>query len=415
MKTVADEFRERDEASHCNGATNNGHRRGDADESVRPGDEGAEWAGDDYPGDLPAPTPRLIRLSEITVQRTEWVWGRRIARGTINLIDGDPGLGKSLVTLDIATRITRGWEMPPDGRIGLRSPGNVLLIGSEDDLARVVKPRLAELGADMDRILSLEEIEFGGEEFPIELPNHLPIIEDVIRRHQIILVVVDPFLSFIGGEYDSHKDSDMRRLMAKIKRVAERTQAAFLLVRHLNKLVNVENAVYRGGGSIGIIGAARSALLVAKHPDDGSQRILARAKGNLSVDPEALAYSIESVGGEDGWPTIVWHGTVDPSADQMLARKQGKADEARDRKNKSNDARVLNALDQLAKDGAASMNKVRVLAGMNSDTMTRTVARLIADDIVEEVVVTVQSGQHKRNEEVGGLRRKRVGGTARTE
>jgi hypothetical protein len=359
----------------------------------------------------PVIEPRLVRLADVVAQRTEWIWYRRIARGTINLIDGDPGLGKSLVTLDITARITRGWDMPPDFRAGNGTPSNVLLIGSEDDLARVVKPRLSELGADMERVFSLTEVLVGDEEFPIELPTHLPIIEQVVRDNGISLVVIDPFLSSVAGEYDSHKDADMRRLQAKVKKSAERTQAAFLEIRHLNKLVNVENAIYRGGGSIGIIGAARSALMVAKHPEDEDKRILARVKGNLSVDPEALSYSIES-DGEEGWPTIKWHGTVDISADQTLDRKRKKDDQRRTAKDKSDDARVLNALDKAAgEDGAATYKAVRIAAGMGVDLVTRTVGRLIEDNLIEEVEMTVKSGRG-REQEVTGIQRKRIGGLA---
>lgn len=75
--------------------------------------------------------------------------------------------------------------------------------------------------------------------------------------------------------------------------MAERTGATIVLIRHLNKS-NSGHAMYRGGGSIGIIGAARAAFLVARDPDDetGTRRIVAVTKSNLAAEPPALAYRL---------------------------------------------------------------------------------------------------------------------------
>jgi hypothetical protein len=76
--------------------------------------------------------------------------------------------------------------------------------------------------------------------------------------------------------------------------MAERIGAAVLIVRHLNKGAE-GNPLYRGGGSIGIIGAARCGLLVATDPDDNTMasRILAVTKSNLGPQPVSLRYAIE--------------------------------------------------------------------------------------------------------------------------
>ena len=92
---------------------------------------------------------------------------------------------------------------------------------------------------------------------------------------------------------NSNRDQDVRRALTPLKRMAERTGAAVVLVRHLNKTPG-GNPLYRGGGSIGIIGAARSGMVVGKHPDDEELRVLAGQKNNLSLSPESLAYGIET-------------------------------------------------------------------------------------------------------------------------
>ncbi len=75
--------------------------------------------------------------------------------------------------------------------------------------------------------------------------------------------VVDPLTAYLGAEVNAHRDTDIRRALFPLGRLAEETGAAVLVVRHLNK-GGSSNPLYRGGGSIGIIGAARSGLLVAK-------------------------------------------------------------------------------------------------------------------------------------------------------
>jgi len=41
-------------------------------------------------------------LSDIKSERLHWLWEKRIPRGKLTTLDGDPGLGKSLLTLDLA-------------------------------------------------------------------------------------------------------------------------------------------------------------------------------------------------------------------------------------------------------------------------------------------------------------------------
>ena len=269
----------------------------------------------------PKSTARIIFVSAVEPRPVEWVWPGRVPAGTITVLDGDPGLGKSFVTLDSTARITRGRAMPPDSGDGASTPANVLLMNAEDDLARTIRPRLEALGVDLDRVLVLEEIAAADAHRPPMLPDDLPVIAALVRQHSVKLVVIDPLAAFLNGDVDTHKDSDIRRVMYGIRQIAEATGEAFLIVHHLNKLVNVGDPIYRGGGSIGIIGAARSALLVAKHPDDPYKRVLARSKGNLCAEPESLVYAIEPQGET---ATVAWLGTEELTAADLLANRSGR-------------------------------------------------------------------------------------------
>ena len=74
--------------------------------------------------------------------------------------------------------------------------------------------------------------------------------------------------------------------------------------------------MYRGSGSIAIIGAARMAYLVGKAPDDTQLQVLAPTKSNLATTPESLGFRI--AGNDAGQPVVVWGGPVEISADDLV-------------------------------------------------------------------------------------------------
>lgn len=354
------------------------------------------------------PAPRLIRLSEVEIKPVEWLWEQRIPRGAVTLIDGDPDKGKSFITLDLTARLTRGLAMPEDFDFRSREPGNVLLLNAEDDTARTIAPRLVAAGADLGRVEQLDCIEVGDEAFPPVLPQNLPIIRSIVIERKVVLVIIDPFAAFLDGEIDSHKDSDIRRVMYQLRQIAEETTAAFLIVRHLNKLINVSDAMYRGGGSIGIIGACRSAMLVGKHPENEDQRVLVSVKSNLCAKPLPLAYRI---GGEQGIkvfgiPKVEWLGVAEIEADEVLARpKKEKDDRKQERQVRTAGTKVLMALDQLDPDRkGASKRQVRDLARISARDLTCAVVDLVSHGVLREVTVEIKCGTgHKTTREVEGI------------
>jgi len=258
-----------------------------------------------------------ILLSGVEPEEVGWLWQSWLALGKLALIDGDPGLGKSAMTLDLAARVSSGHRFPDGAPC---EPAGVVILSAEDGLADTIRPRLDAAGANVDRIVSLATVaDENGQERLLSIPEDIPLIEKGIERVGARLVVVDPLMAFLSGETNSHRDQDVRRALAPLAALAERTGTCVLVVRHLNKAPG-NNPLYRGGGSIGIIGAARMAFVVGEDPRDKNRRVLASTKNNLAKPPRSLMFTLEEV--EGGAVRVNWLGESEVSAHQLLATPQ---------------------------------------------------------------------------------------------
>ncbi len=259
-----------------------------------------------------------ILLSDVKSESLQWLWEKRIPRGKVTVLDGDPGLGKSLLTLDLAARITTGRPMP-DGTPGVQ--GNVILIAPEDGATDTIKPRVEAAGGDPSRIRLLPFVESTnpktGETLlsPFTLSEHSYNLAITVAQTLPSLVILDPLMAVLGSGISASHDQKVRQALSLLALVAQTTNCAFLIVRHLNKDTS-ENPLYRGGGSIGIIATARTGLLVAQHPSDGNKRLLVSIKNNLSEKASNLTYQV--IANADGIPSIQWLGTNDYPVASLL-------------------------------------------------------------------------------------------------
>ena len=96
-------------------------------------------------------------LENVERQLLDWLWPGRIPLGKLTLLAGDPGLGKSFVTLDMAARVSRG-EGWPDMPLLKQPAGHVVLFNCEDDLGDTIAPRLDRLKADSRHIAAVEGV-----------------------------------------------------------------------------------------------------------------------------------------------------------------------------------------------------------------------------------------------------------------
>ena len=256
---------------------------------------------------------KIIRMSDIQPEQTEWLWKPYIPQGAITLLQGDGGLGKTYLSLVIAAAVSLG-EPIVEGEItgGKRTPSRtnpvptaVIVQNGEDSYTRTIKPRLEGLGADCEIIYSINE-----EDEPVSFADER--IEQIITRTNASLIVIDPLQAFFGKS-NMNAAGSVRPIMKNLGKVAERTGCAILLVGHLGKRKG--KGQYRGLGSVDIYAVARSVLTVGTVDEETGLRAMVHNKSNLAPSGQALSYTLDPENG------FCWRGEIDITLEQLLEGK----------------------------------------------------------------------------------------------
>jgi hypothetical protein len=262
--------------------------------------------------DPPGVQLRVTRASEVTTKRVEWLWERRIPKGKLTMLDGDPDVGKSVVTMDLAARVSTGRTWPDEAPC---KAGNVLIANVEDAKDDTIVPRLKAAGADLSRIIIIDGMpdENGGTRL-LDLPGDVPALKAAVTENEAVLLIIDPVLTMLGG--DANKDQDARKALAPLRDMAEETGVATVAVRHLNKNVSL-SAIQRGGGNMGLIGVARAGAFFAHHPEHDGLRVMAQHKSNLAEKPPSLQYKVVGWAIDPNIGRVEWCGITDHDANSL--------------------------------------------------------------------------------------------------
>jgi putative DNA primase/helicase len=271
----------------------------------------------------------LIHLSTVKSVELEWLWPNRIPLGKLSILAGEGGLGKSFMSLDLATIISRGATWPDDPVKNVRQ-GDVIILSAEDDLDDTIVPRLKAMGADLNRICSLGMgKDSKGKPTPITLAD-IDRFEQVIARcPETRLIIVDPIPAFLGRGVDDNKNAELRELLSPLTAFAARHRIAILGITHFSKAPNAR-AVNRVIGSVAYANAARAVWCVVLDPENENRRLFLPAKHNLTEDKTGMAYTIT-----DG--RVVWESDpITKRLNDVLA-----ADGERSRKEKDRDRKAI--------------------------------------------------------------------------
>ena len=262
-------------------------------------------------------TVKIIRMSDVELTPVEWLWKPYLPFGKLSVLQGNPGEGKTYFAMHLAAACTNGKLLPNMERM---EPFNVIYQTAEDGLGDTVKPRLIEAGADLDRVLVIDDSD-------VQLTLSDERIEKAIIENNARLVIIDPIQAYLGADVDMNRANEVRPIFMRLGQVAQRTGCAILLIGHLNKAAGMQS-LQRGLGSIDIAAAVRSVLFIGKLKHDPTMRILTHEKSSLAPPGASLAFSLGDEGG------FRWVGEYDITADEMLSgiepQRETKTQQAKD-------------------------------------------------------------------------------------
>ena len=262
-------------------------------------------------------TVKIIRMSDVELTPVEWLWKPYLPFGKLSVLQGNPGEGKTYFAMHLAAACTSGKLLPNMERM---EPFNVIYQTAEDGLGDTVKPRLIEAGADLDRVLVIDDSD-------VQLTLSDERIEKAIIENNARLVIIDPIQAYLGADVDMNRANEVRPIFMRLGQVAQRTGCAILLIGHLNKAAGMQS-LQRGLGSIDIAAAVRSVMFIGKLKHDPTMRILTHEKSSLAPPGVSLAFSLGDEGG------FRWVGEYDITADEMLSgiepQRETKTQQAKD-------------------------------------------------------------------------------------
>lgn len=252
--------------------------------------EAVPYVPTSQPGNNGNGTAELIKSRSIATVEPEivkYLWYPYIPIGKLTMLEGDPGAGKSWLSLAITAAVTLGHGLPGSE---ITAPGPVYIASAEDGIADTIRPRLDALHANTAMVEAADEL------FTLD-ETGIARLENTVREYKPVLLIIDPLVAYIDGSVDIHKANMVRHITAQLARLAETYGIAILVVRHLTKGGSAK-PIYRGLGSIDFTAAARSVLLAGIDPDT-QERGFVHIKCNLAPLGKAVGYQITD--GEFFW------------------------------------------------------------------------------------------------------------------
>lgn len=247
---------------------------------------------------------QFITLSNVQEKPIDFVWYPYIPIGEITIMFAAGGTGKSFLTCGIAADISAGRSLPVSNCEPTNiEPENVLFISAEDS-ASVLKQRIFTAGGNISRCYCVappdtpEELE---KYRPFELPAdahdtvHIEAFEQLIRDTKAKLVIIDPWAAYIGKDTDMNRANSIRAITAVLVVIAKKMDCAMLVIAHVNKKAQADNANDAVSGSADLINSSRSALAVRTFGDSDG-RVMVHTKCNYEALGKSVCYQIINQG-----------------------------------------------------------------------------------------------------------------------
>ncbi len=277
--------------------------------------------------------------------RFRFVWDPYIPRGDYTVMMADGGTGKTMFCCGIAAELSKGGDGLPGERLmgSWRQPTKVLIISAEDT-GELLKKRLKASGANLSNVYILDCCDSEGMNFTDGAED----FEETIKAYSPELVIIDPWHAFVGESVDVNKVNTMRPILQRLSNLSKRCDCGLLLISHVNKRSQGENANHAATGSTDFINAARSAMRVifSDDPTEKDIRIVVHTKSNYAKAGNSIKFRItEDSGMEWAGLSEITRQTLEEAARQK--KKPGEVVAQRDIQ-KEIDAKLISAVEQHA-------------------------------------------------------------------
>lgn len=258
---------------------------------------------------------QLIKGSNIEMRPVSWLIDQWLPMGKLTLLAGAGGTGKTTLALGIAAAITSGGMLPNNQKYLGRS--NVLIWSSEDDPEDILMPRLAAMGADLDKVFILKGAREDGHERIFNPATDLDSLKAAINSiGGVALILLDPVIGVVKGNSD--KANDVREGLDPLVDFAQNQHCAIIGISHFGKGGQGKDPAERVLGSQAFTALPRMVWATVIDKDTGD-RVLVRAKTNLSARDGGFVYSVEQTqySGIDT-SVVVWKGQIEGSSHQII-------------------------------------------------------------------------------------------------
>lgn len=231
--------------------------------------------------------PQWETGDKVKGESLRWLLPGRIPLGGITILEGEKGVLKSTFAVHLASCLTRGKPL-----LGRRKskPGRIVWLSAEDPIPAVVRPRLLAAGADLTRMVFAPVLERGIRYKPC-FPNDLPWLEATVEKFNPLLVVLDPFSSFVPPGCDLRNDQDIHDVMDPIAELSFAKGFSVLCCRNLNKN-RYASALDRGLGGAAVGGIARSILTIDWPDRKKTDRFMRVTAGNVTGSLETVRFGV---------------------------------------------------------------------------------------------------------------------------
>lgn len=233
----------------------------------------------------------IKKMSEVQDQKVCWIWNPYLPFGKVSVIHGEPGIGKSIFAARLIAACTNKKYLPGMGKL---EPCNVLYLSADDDLSDMVKPRLKEAGADLERVFAIHDM------LPFTLADESTL--QLIMENDIRVMVVDPIQEYIEHDVYGDQPEMTYPIINKLAEMAQRTGCAVILIAYSDGSGGEGSLAWRSNYAEKI----SSLLCIEKTDGKTDRRRVIHEKSLLSVEGETLSFTLWNMEVSEGSSELPW-------------------------------------------------------------------------------------------------------------